>query len=73
MVLAGFADFAGPDPTFRERPFTGEAEHVAWSVPPQAAAGLVDRADEWRDLSEVHAEGVADGPKGAEMYTPRDE
>jgi hypothetical protein len=56
MVLAGFADFAGPDPMFRERPFTGEAEHVVWSVPPQAAAGLVDRADEWRDLSDTPAD-----------------
>jgi len=53
MVLAGFADFTAPDLTLRERPFSGDEEHVAWSVPPQAAAGLVDRADEWRDLSDT--------------------
>ena len=53
MVLLGFADFAQPDPTFRERAFVGEAEHVVWSVPPPAAAGLIDRADEWRDLSDT--------------------
>ncbi|HEX4517801.1 MAG TPA: hypothetical protein VH054_29875 [Polyangiaceae bacterium] len=53
MVLLGFADFAGPDPSFFERAFTGEAEHVVWSVPPQAAAALVDRADEWREMSDT--------------------
>jgi len=53
MVLLGFADFAGPDVSFLERPVSGEAEHVVWSVPPQAAAGLVDRADEWRDMSDT--------------------
>ena len=53
MVLAGFADFAAPDPTLRERLYSGEAEHVVWSVPPQAAAGLVDRADEWRQMSDT--------------------
>ncbi len=56
MVLAGFADFAAPDPILRERPFTGEPEHVVWSVPPQAAAGLVDRADEWRQMSDAPAD-----------------
>ena len=50
MVLAGFADdVAAPEPMVRERPY-GEAEHVAWSVPPQAAAGLVDRPGDWTDL-----------------------
>jgi hypothetical protein len=49
MVLAGFADFSSPDPMFRERPVSGDAEHIAWSVPPQAAAGLVDRPGDWRD------------------------
>jgi hypothetical protein len=53
MVLLGFSDFASPDPTLRERAITGDAEHVVWSVPPQAAAGLVDRADEWRELSDT--------------------
>jgi len=53
MVLLGFADVAVPDPLFNERAFSGEAEHVVWSVPPQAAAGLVDRADEWRDMSDT--------------------
>jgi hypothetical protein len=53
MVLLGFADVAVPDPIFRERAFSGEAEHVVWSVPPQAAAGLIDRADEWRSLSDT--------------------
>jgi hypothetical protein len=56
MVLAGFADFAAPDLLLRERYFSGEAEHVAWSVPPQAAAGLVDRADEWREMSDAPAD-----------------
>ena len=56
MVLAGFADFAAPDVQLRERPFSGEAEHVVWSVPPQAAAGLVDRADEWRAMSDTPAD-----------------
>jgi len=51
MVLAGFADHEKPDPMFRERPFVGEAEHVVWSVPPQAAAGLIDRANDWVDGS----------------------
>ena len=45
MVLLGFADVAVPDPLFNERAFSGEAEHVVWSVPPQAAAGLIDRRD----------------------------
>ncbi len=49
MVLAGYLDFDKPDPMVRERPF-GEAEHVVWSVPPQAAAGLVDRPEPWTDL-----------------------
>ena len=53
MVLLGFADFVRPDPMFRERQFAGEDEHVVWSVPPQAAAGLIDRADEWRVLSDT--------------------
>jgi hypothetical protein len=53
MVLLGFLDFAGPDPLIRERAFSGEAEHVVWSVPPLAAAGLSDRADEWRELSDA--------------------
>ena len=50
MVLAGFADdVATLEPMVRERPY-GEAEHVVWSVPPQAAAGLADRPGEWADL-----------------------
>jgi hypothetical protein len=53
MVLLGFADVTVPDPMFRERAFSGEAEHIVWSVPPQAAAGLIDRADEWRSLSDT--------------------
>ena len=57
MVLLGFADFTGPDPILCERGFVGEAEHVVWSVPPQAAAGLVDRADEWRDMSDAPRDG----------------
>jgi hypothetical protein len=61
MVLAGFADFDKPAPTIRERPI-GEADHVAWSVPPQAAAALVDRASDWTELG---APGAADGPNGA--------
>ncbi len=51
MVLAGFADHEKPSAELRERPF-GEADHVAWSVPPQAVAGLVDRATDWVDLSD---------------------
>lgn len=50
MVLIGFADHVKPDPLFRERAFSGEPEHVVWSVPPQAAAGLIDRASEWHGL-----------------------
>jgi len=46
MVLAGYADLTKPEPMIRERPY-GEAEHVVWSVPPQAAAGLLDRAQDW--------------------------
>jgi len=53
MVLLGFADFTVPDPMFRERGFSGEPEHVVWSVPPQAAAGLSDRADEWLRMSDT--------------------
>ena len=49
MVLAGFADFDTPALLFKEHPF-GEAEHVVWSVPPQAAAGLVDRPGDWAAL-----------------------
>jgi hypothetical protein len=45
MVLMGFADFDVPPTMIRERPY-GEAEHVVWSVPPLAVAGLRDR-DEW--------------------------
>ncbi len=51
MVLAGFADFDTPHPMVRERPL-GEADHVVWSVPPQAAAGLVDRAADWADFGD---------------------
>ena len=50
MVLTGFADHEKRDLEFRERPFVGEAEHVVWSVPPQAAAGLIDRASDWADV-----------------------
>ena len=52
MVLAGYADVDAPVLMIPERPY-GEAEHVVWSVPPQAAAGLVDRADDrdWANLS----------------------
>jgi hypothetical protein len=46
MVLAGFADEVAPLVMVRERPY-GEADHVVWSVPPEAAAGLVDRAADW--------------------------
>jgi hypothetical protein len=51
MVLLGFADDDTRDPLFRERPFLNEAEHVVWSVPPQAAAGLIDRASDWIETS----------------------
>jgi hypothetical protein len=49
MVLMGFADVTSPELMIRERPY-GEAEHVVWSVPPQAAAGLVDRPADWAGL-----------------------
>jgi hypothetical protein len=49
MVLAGFADLDVPALMIPERP-AGEADHVVWSVPPQAAAGLVDRPNDWADL-----------------------
>lgn len=49
MVLAGYADVVKPEPMAREHPF-GEAEHIVWSVPPQAAAALVDRPADWTDL-----------------------
>jgi hypothetical protein len=52
MVLMGFADLDVPPGMVRERPF-GEAEHIAWSVPPQAAAGLVDRPGEWPSDADV--------------------
>jgi len=50
MVLTGFADLEAFVAMVRERPF-GEADHVALSVPPQAAAGLVDRPNEWGDFT----------------------
>ena len=50
MVLAGFADVELQYTMVRERPY-GEAEHVVWSVPPEAAAGLVDRSSEWADFA----------------------
>jgi hypothetical protein len=52
MVLAGYADVELSLGMIRERPFN-EAEHVVWSVPPQAAAGLVDRPGDWADLGDV--------------------
>ena len=51
MVLLGFADVEPPVLTLPERPY-GEAEHVVWSVPPQAAAGLSDRPDDWAALDD---------------------
>lgn len=51
MMLAGFADHEKPSAELRERPHRMD-EHVAWSVPPQAVAGLVDRATDWVDLSD---------------------
>ncbi len=54
MVLAGFADYDHPDPLLRDR-YRGEPDHVAWSVPPQAAAGLADHLDEWKLSSEALA------------------
>jgi hypothetical protein len=45
MVLAGFADVTSPI-LVREHPY-GEAEHVVWSVPPEAAAGLKDTPTDW--------------------------
>ncbi len=56
MVLAGFADLESPYGMVRERPY-GEAEHVVWSVPPQAAAGLVDRRAEWADFDDAKSRG----------------
>ena len=44
MVLAGFADLDTPPPSVREK---RDQDHVAWSVPPQAAAALADRVAEW--------------------------
>jgi hypothetical protein len=56
MVLAGFADLESPYGMVRERPY-GEAEHVVWSVPPQAAAGLVDRPSQWADFDDAKSRG----------------
>jgi hypothetical protein len=55
MVLAGFADVVGPFETVRERPCS-EADHVVWSVPPQAAAGLVDRPADWAFLDDPRSD-----------------
>jgi hypothetical protein len=52
MVLAGFADLESPHGMVRERAY-GEADHVVWSVPPQAAAGLVDRPAQWADFDDA--------------------
>jgi hypothetical protein len=46
MVLTGFADADRPDPLAHDL-YKGEEEHVVWSVPPQAAAGLTDRVSDW--------------------------
>jgi len=45
MVLAGFADLDTPPSMTPQRPI-GEAEHIVWSVPPEAVAGLADRASD---------------------------
>lgn len=50
MVLTGFADYDRPDPLLHDQ-YRGEAEHVVWSVPPQAAAALGDDADAWKDVA----------------------
>jgi hypothetical protein len=52
MVLAGFADVELQCAMVRERPY-GEADHVVWSVPPEAAAGLVDRGSDWADFGDT--------------------
>jgi hypothetical protein len=51
MVLTGFADYDRPDPLLHDQ-YRGEADHVVWSVPPQAAAALADDARAWADASE---------------------
>jgi len=51
MVLLGFADYDRPDPLLHDR-YRGEDQHVVWSVPPQAAAGLADDGDAWSDAVE---------------------
>ncbi len=50
MVLLGFADYDRPDP-LRHDGYRGEEQHVVWSVPPQAAAGLADDGDAWREAA----------------------
>ena len=50
MVLLGFADYDRPDPLLHDR-YRGEDQHVVWSVPPQAAAGLADDGDAWSDAA----------------------
>jgi hypothetical protein len=62
MVLIGFADYDRPDPLLHDH-YRGEPEHVVWSVPPQAAAALADRADEWgasASASETADDGAGD-------------
>lgn len=56
MVFAGFADVHRPEPTIREQ--RAGDNHVVWSVPPQAVAGLADRASDWAtsDLDAADAE-----------------